>query len=158
MSSTAKDRRTVIVEREFAHPPEKVWRALTQSHLIAEWLMENDFLPEVGHPFQLRGTWGGTIDCKVLALEPHKSLTYSWTFAADHPLYHLESIVTFTLEPTATGTRLRVEQSGFRPEQKQAYGGARAGWTQFLGRLDELLPRLESADGGPEPAPPGGRS
>ncbi|MBD8066629.1 SRPBCC domain-containing protein [Devosia sp. PTR5] len=134
--------RTAVVEREFAHPPEKLWRALTQPHLISEWLMDNDFVPEAGHHFQLRGEWGGVLECEVLALEPNRRLSYSWNFANDDPAYALESVVVFTLSPTDTGTHLRVEQSGFRPEQKQAYGGAHAGWQQFLAKLDELLPRL----------------
>ena len=131
--------RTAVVEREFAHPPEKLWRALTQPHLISEWLMDNDFVPEAGHHFQLRGEWGGVLECEVLALEPNRRLSYSWNFANDDPAYALESVVVFTLSPTDTGTHLRVEQSGFRPEQKQAYGGAHAGWKQFLAKLDEMF-------------------
>ena len=134
--------RTVVVERDFAHKPEKLWRALTQPHLIADWLMKNDFVPEVGHAFQLRGEWGGVLDCRVLAIEPERSLSYTWTFANDDPAYALESVVTFTLTPTAAGTHLRVEQSGFRPDQKQAYGGAHAGWKAFLGKLDGVLAGL----------------
>ena len=119
--------KTVVVEREMTTSPEKLWRALTQPHLMEEWLMKNDFKPEVGHSFQLRGEWGGTLDCKVLEIEPNKSLSYSWDFDNPDPAYALKSVVTFTLTPTATGTQLRVEQSGFRPDQKQAYGGPLAG-------------------------------
>jgi uncharacterized protein YndB with AHSA1/START domain len=79
------------------------------------------------------------LDCEVLAIEPRKQLSYTWNFAHDDPAFDLKSIVTFTLTPTPTGTRLRMEQAGFRPDQKQAYGGARAGWSQFLGKLDQLL-------------------
>lgn len=134
---------SVVVERDFAHPPEKVWRALTQPHLIEEWLMKNDFRPEVGHRFNLRGEWGGVLACEVRQIEPHKSLTYSWNFAHEDPAYDLASTVTFTLTRTATGTHLRMEQTGFRPDQKQAYGGAKVGWRQFLARLDELLAKVE---------------
>ena len=134
--------RTVTIERDFAHGPEKLWRALTQPHLIAEWLMQNDFVPAIGHTFQLRGDWGGVLDCEVLAMEPERSLSYTWNFANDDPAYALKSVVTFTLTPIATGTRLRVEQSGFRPYQKQAYGGAHAGWKQFLGKLDGVVAGL----------------
>ena len=49
--------RSVIVERDITHPPEKVWRALTQPHLIAEWLMKNDFIPVVGHRFTFPADW-----------------------------------------------------------------------------------------------------
>jgi uncharacterized protein YndB with AHSA1/START domain len=75
--------RAVVVEREIPHPPEKIWRALTQPHLIAEWLMKNDFKPAVGHRFNLRGDWGGVLDCEVLAVEPNRTLSYTWNFAHD---------------------------------------------------------------------------
>ena len=67
------------------------------------------------------------LDCEVLAVEPNKTLTYTWNFAHDDAAYNLNSVVTFTLAPTSTGTHLRMEQSGFRPDQKQAFGGARRG-------------------------------
>ena len=89
--------------------------------------MKNDFKPVVGHRFNLRGDWGGVLDCEVLAVEPNKTLSYTWNFAHDDAAYNLKSVVTFTLTPTSTGTHLRMEQSGFRPDQKQAYGGAKAG-------------------------------
>jgi uncharacterized protein YndB with AHSA1/START domain len=139
MTDTASGTLSVVVEREFAHPPEKLWRALTQPHLTEEWLMKNDFEPVVGRRFNLRGDWGGVLDCEVLAVEPQRELSYTWNFAHEDAAYNLQSVVTFTLTPTATGTRLRMEQSGFRPGQKQAYGGARAGWQQFFGKLEQLL-------------------
>jgi uncharacterized protein YndB with AHSA1/START domain len=135
--------RTVTVEREFPHAPEKIWRALTQPHLIEEWLMKNDFHPAVGHKFNLRGDWGGVLDCEVLELEPHKTLSYSWNFAHEDPAFALNSTVTFTLTPTETGTLLRMEQAGFRPEQKQAIGGANYGWQEFFGKLDQVAARLD---------------
>ena len=141
MNQALPETRTVIVERDFPHPPEKLWRALTQPHLMEEWLMKNDFKPAVGHRFNLRGEWGGVLDCEVLALQPHKSLSYSWDFAHEDAAYNLKSVVTFTLVPTATGTHLRVEQAGFRPEQKQAYGGAKAGWQQMLEKLELVIAR-----------------
>jgi uncharacterized protein YndB with AHSA1/START domain len=131
--------KTVVLERQFAHPPQKLWRALTQPHLMEEWLMKNDFVPEVGHAFQLRGEWGGVLDCEVLAIEPEQRLAYTWNFANDDPAYALQSTVTFILTPQEGGTHLRVEQSGFRPDQKQAYGGAHAGWKGFLDKLDVVL-------------------
>jgi len=139
MNEPSAETRSVIVERDIAHPPEKIWRALTQPHLIEAWLMKNDFKPVVGHRFNLRGEWGGVLDCEVLTVEPNRTLSYTWNFAHDDPAFDLRSVVTFTLEPTSHGTRLRMEQSGFRPEQKQAYGGARAGWQEFLAKLDQVL-------------------
>ncbi|RFB75505.1 SRPBCC family protein [Methylovirgula sp. 4M-Z18] len=141
MNNSAVETRSVVVEREIPHPPEKIWRALTQPHLIEEWLMKNDFEPVVGHRFNLRGEWGSVLDCEVLAVEPVKTLSYTWNYAHDDAAYHLESIVTFTLTPTDGGTHLRMEQQGFRPGQKQAYGGAKVGWQKFFANLEEILAR-----------------
>ena len=137
--NTATETRAVIVEREMPHPPEKLWRALTQPHLIEEWLMKNDFKPVVGHSFNLRGEWGGVLDCEVLAVEPNKTLAYTWNFANDDAAFDLKSVVTFTLTPTPKGTHLRMEQSGFRPEQKQAFGGAKHGWQKFFENLESVV-------------------
>lgn len=138
---TDADVRTVAVERQLPFAPAKVWRALTQPHLVAEWLMRNDFVPVVGHHFQLHGDWGGVLDCEVLVLEPEKVLSYTWNHAHADAAYDLQSVVTFTLRAVEGGTHLRVEQIGFRPEQKQAFGGAKAGWRQFLDKLEQLLAR-----------------
>jgi len=133
--TTPDSTRSVVIEREMPHPPEKIWRALTQNSLIAEWLMKNDFQPVVGQRFNLRADWGA-VDCQVLAVEPNKSLSYTWA------AYGLESVVTWTLTPTSTGTHLRMEQSGFRPDQQQAYQGAKGGWQQFFAKLEQVLARL----------------
>jgi uncharacterized protein YndB with AHSA1/START domain len=138
---TDADVRTVTVERQLPFAPAKVWRALTQPHLMAEWLMQNDFAPAVGHHFQLRGEWGGVLDCEVLVLEPEKTLSYTWNHAHADAAYDLRSVVTFTLSAVEGGTHLRVEQAGFRPGQKQAFGGAKAGWRQFLEKLEQVLAR-----------------
>ena len=124
--------RSAIVEREFAFPPEKIWRALTQPHLIADWLMQNDFLPAIDHRFQFRGDWG-SVDCQVLTIEPNRTLSYTWAAMG------LESVVTWTLTPAGKGTHLRMEQSGFRADQNQAYGGAKFGWKKFFDRLEQVL-------------------
>ena len=143
MNPTAAATRSVVIERELPHPAEKVWRALTQGALMEEWLMKNDFSPVVGHRFNLRGDWGGVLDCEVLAIEPHRTLSYSWDFKHDDAAFDLTSVVTFTLTPTSTGTHLRMEQAGFRPGQRQAYGGAMAGWRQFFENLEQVLARLD---------------
>ena len=137
MSKPATETLSVVVEREISYPPEKIWRALTQPHLIEEWLMKNDFKPVVGHSFNLRADWGA-VDCQVQAVEPNKTLSYTWG------AYGLESVVTWTLTPTSTGTHLRMEQSGFRPDQQQAYqGAARGGWQQFFANLEQVLARID---------------
>jgi uncharacterized protein YndB with AHSA1/START domain len=90
------------VEREIPFLPVKIWRALTQPYLIAEWLMANDFQPVMDHRFRFRADWG-SVDCQILAIEPHKSLSYSWGALG------LGSVVTWTLTPTGSGTHLRME-------------------------------------------------
>lgn len=141
---TMTETRSVVVERDFPHPPEKLWRALTQPHLMEEWLMKNDFQPAVGHKFNLRGDWGGVLDCEVLTVDPNRTLAYSWNHAHDDAAFNLNSVVTFTLTPTEAGTHLRVEQAGFRPDQKQAFGGAQYGWQNFLGKLEDVLEKGET--------------
>jgi len=143
MTQAAAETRSVVVEREFPHPPEKLWRALTQPHLMEEWLMKNDFKPAVGHRFNLHGEWGGVLDCEVLAIEPNRSLSYTWNFTHEDAAFDLRSVVTFTLTPTSTGTHLRMEQAGFRPDQKQAFGGAKHGWQQNLEKLDQVAARAD---------------
>jgi uncharacterized protein YndB with AHSA1/START domain len=139
--TSTTERRSVIVERELPFPPQRIWRALTQPHLIEEWLMKNDFKPAVGHRFNLRGDWGGVLDCEVLAIEPNETLSYAWNFAHDDATYNLQSVVTFTLTPTSAGTHLRMEQWGFRADQTQAFGGAKHGWQQFFANLEQVLAR-----------------
>ena len=136
MNETSTETLAVVVEREIPYPPEKIWRALTQPHLIEAWLMKNDFKPVVDHRFNLRADWGA-VDCRVMAVEPNKTLSYKWDAMG------LESVVTWTLTPTSAGTHLRMEQSGFRPDQEQAYRGATAAWRQFLAALEEVLARID---------------
>ena len=133
--------RTLVIEKEFAHPPEKVWRALTQGALIKEWLMDNDLQPVVGHKFSFRatpvGTWSGVIESQVLVVEPNQKLSYSWgTLGVD-------TAVTWTLAATKTGTLLRMEQSGFGPEQDANYKGAKYGWTKFIGNMERVVGGLQ---------------
>jgi uncharacterized protein YndB with AHSA1/START domain len=139
MNEPSTETRSVVVERELPFPPEKIWRALTQPHLIEEWLMKNDFNPVVGHRFNLQRSpkpdLNIVVDCQVLVVEPNKTLSYTWS------AFDLEGVVTWTLTPTSTGTHLRMEQSGFRPDQKQAYGGARGGWQRFFANLEQVLAR-----------------
>ena len=124
---------SLVIEREMPHPPGKVWRALTQSPLIDEWLMKNDFQPVAGHKFQFRSTpvpnWDGIIECEVMVVEPGCRLSYSWGTMGT------KSLVEWTLTPTASGTILRMEQSGFRPDQTAAFNGANYGWQKFIGNL-----------------------
>ena len=128
---------TLLMERELKHPPEKVWRALTEGELLAQWLLPNDFKPVVGHKFMFRGEpkpgWDGVIPSEVLAIDPITRMVYRW--------YGWE--VELTLTPVPAGTRLRLSQSRFGPDDGAAFGGAKYGWEQiFLPQLDALLARI----------------
>jgi uncharacterized protein YndB with AHSA1/START domain len=141
MSNPEETTRTVVLERIFKHPPEKLWRALTETSLIAQWLMNNDFEPVVGRTFQFRSdpvpNWNGLIDCEVLTVDPLKQLSYTWES------FGLRSVVLWTLTPTDDGTQLRMEHSGFPPDQKAAYQGATYGWNKFISSLETVLERLD---------------
>lgn len=136
MSSAETETLSVVVDRDMPFPPDKVWRALTQPHLIEAWLMRNDFSPEVDHVFKMSGDWGA-VDCRVLEVEPSKILSYTWE------AFGLQSVVTWTLTPIPSGTHLRMEQSGFHPDQQQFYQGAQASWPEFMSKLEALLERTE---------------
>jgi uncharacterized protein YndB with AHSA1/START domain len=131
---------TLVIEREMPHAPQKVWRALTQGPLVEEWLMKNDFEPKVGHKFNFRSEpvqgWDGVIAAEVLVLEPHTRLAYSWATMG------MMSRVTWTLTPTKGGTHLRMEQTGFASEEDRAYKGAKYGWTSFIGKMEQVVARL----------------
>ena len=140
-TNPAESTRTLVIERVFPHPPEKLWRALTENPLIAQWLMKNDFEPVVGRKFQFRSepmpNWDGVIDCEVLIVDHLKQLSYSWSSLG------LDSVVLWTLTPAEGGTHVRMEQSGFRPDQQAAYQGANYGWQKFIGNLERVLGGLE---------------
>lgn len=121
----------LVLERRLPHPQDKVWRALTQSDLMADWLMPNDFEPVVGKPFTLRTDptphWNGIVTGEVLAIEPMSRLVYKW----------YDMTIVMTLTPEDGGVLLRLEQSGFANDQ--AFNGAKFGWTNFLARLEQSL-------------------
>ena len=135
MTNTATEALCVVVERELPFPPEKIWRALTQPQLLEQWLMQNDFEPVVGHRYNLRADWG-VVDCQVLAVEANKTLSCTWDSLG------LKSVVTWTRTPTSTGTHVRMEQSGFPPDQPRYYQGAKYGWQRFFAALEQLLARI----------------
>jgi uncharacterized protein YndB with AHSA1/START domain len=136
MTQTAQDTRTLVFERNLPQPPEKVWRALTEAGLIEQWLMKNDFKATKGHKFQFRveTPYSLVVESEVLTATPHQELSYRWDSNG------LESIVTWTLTPTAGGTHLRMEQSGFKadPSHDQFYEGAKYGWVGFLDGLERV--------------------
>ena len=122
MSSGAPATRSLVIERELPHAPEKIWRALTSGPLMAQWLRN------------------GVIDCEVLAVESNKRLSYSWNSSGAEAATGLKSVVTWTLTPTASGgVLLRLEQSGFQPDDERNYQGASFGWPRFLASLERLI-------------------
>lgn len=132
----------ISFEFELAHSPRKVWRAITEPALLAEWLLPAfDLKLQSGAPFTLKRPplpgWDGTVHCRFLEIETERKLSYTWV--VDDAI---DTVVTFTLTPTASGTRLSLVQSGFKPEQKQNFGGARYGWRMMGAKLVDLLARI----------------
>ena len=131
-------------EFDLHHPPEKVWRALTDPVLLAEWLLpvvdlDLELEPRAAFTFKTQPYpgWDGTVNCRMLEIETLRKLSYTWVVGD-----MLDTVVTFTLTPTASGTRLSLVQSGFKPDQKQNFGGARYGWKMMGGKLIDLLARI----------------
>ena len=133
---------TISFEFDLHHPPEKVWRALTDPVLLTEWLLPVAGLAlEPGAAFTFKTQpypgWDGIVNCRVLETEAQRKLSYTWVVGD-----MLDTAVTFALTPTASGTRLSLVQSGFKPDQKQNFGGARYGWKMMGGKLVDLLGRI----------------
>ncbi|HYO93954.1 MAG TPA: SRPBCC domain-containing protein [Polyangiaceae bacterium] len=141
---------SISFEFDLHHSPAKVWRALTEPALLAQWLLPvlEDLKLDPGAAFTFKTQpypgWDGTVNCKLIEIEPQRKLSYTWTVP------FLDTVVTFTLTPTPAGTRLSLVQSGFKPDQKQNFGGARYGWNMMGGKLVDLLAGL------PEPVAAGG--
>lgn len=138
--TAASQTEAIAFEVELHHSPEKVWRALTDPALLAEWLLpvvEGKLAPGAAFTFKTQPYpgWDGTVSCRVLESEKPTKLSYTWAVEG----MGLDTVVTFTLAPTSSGTLLSIVQSGFEPEQKQNFGGARYGWKMMGGKLEELL-------------------
>jgi uncharacterized protein YndB with AHSA1/START domain len=132
---------SISFEFDLGHSPEKVWRALTDPALLAEWLLPVvGFKLEQGAAFTMKVQpqpgWDGIVNGRMLEIEAHRKLSYTWVVG------DIDTVVTFALTPTTTGTRLSLVQSGFRPDQKQNFGGARYGWKMMGGKLVDLLARI----------------
>jgi uncharacterized protein YndB with AHSA1/START domain len=135
-----------MVEKILLHPPEKIWRALTDPALIERWLMRNDFAPVVGHRFNFRAKpvmgWNGVTDCEVLEVTPPSRLVYRWNASGEQAAMGLKTTVTWTLVPVEGGTRVRMEHAGFRPEDENGYRGMGGGWPGIVDRLGVLAGEL----------------
>jgi uncharacterized protein YndB with AHSA1/START domain len=142
VDKTARSQReSISFEFDLQHPPEKVWRALTDPALLAEWLLpvvELELQPGAAFTFRTQAYpgWDGTVNCRFVEIEAHRKLSYTWSVP------FLDTVVTFTLTPTAAGTRLSLVQSGFEPDQKREFGGARYGWKMMGEKLVDLLARI----------------
>jgi uncharacterized protein YndB with AHSA1/START domain len=133
---------SISFDFDLLHSPEKVWRALTDPALLAEWLLPVIGLKlEPGAAFTFKTQphpgWDGTVNCRILEIEPKRKLSYKWVVG-----FGLDTVVTFTITPTESGTRLSLVQSGFKPDQKQNFGGARYGWKMMSGKLIDLLTKI----------------
>jgi uncharacterized protein YndB with AHSA1/START domain len=137
--------KSIVVERVIPHAPDKIWRALTQAAMIAEWLMENDFKAVVGHKFQFHATpmpgWKGYTNCEVLEVDEPRKLVYSWGDGTESDS-GLKTIVTWTLIPAAGGTLVRVEQSGFKPADEGGFKAMSDGWHRILAALERATGML----------------
>lgn len=146
MTAPTENTRSLVFERRMPHPPEKVWRALTQSWLIEAWLMKNDFVAEVGHRFTFRAAplpgWSGIVNCEVTAIDPPHRLAYRWGNGTESES-GLITLVTWTLTPQDGGTLVRLEQSGFRPLDDRAHTRMGGGWPHVLERLERIAGGLE---------------
>jgi uncharacterized protein YndB with AHSA1/START domain len=132
---------------EVAHPPGKVWAALTTAEGLGAWFGNEatiDLRP--GGLAQLRWTGGPTVDMRVERVEEPKVFGFTWHIHGlpeDDPR---RTYVEFTLEPVGAGTRLTVVESGFAqlPEDgyRKAYDGNTEGWAR---ELSELVAYLDAA-------------
>ncbi|TIT65069.1 MAG: SRPBCC domain-containing protein, partial [Mesorhizobium sp.] len=118
--------KSIVVERLIPYSAEKIWRALTVPALVGEWLMQNDFAAQEGHRFTFRATpvpgWSGVTNCVVLKVEVPRLLAYSWGDGTESDS-GLKTVVTWSLTPEGVATRVRMEQSGFRPADERGYIG-----------------------------------
>ena len=133
-------RRAVMVDRVIPAPAERIWRALTEPHLMAEWLMSADGGPARDDAFRLTADWG-SIDCRVIESEPPRRLAYSWRGLG------MDTVVTWTLTPEGGGTRVRMEQAGFTDADRTALKGATANWPGMLAALERVATRHEEGIG-----------
>jgi uncharacterized protein YndB with AHSA1/START domain len=130
--------RSLSLEYELAHSPEKVWRALTDPELLRQWLLPViGFELEPGAEFTFetepKPGWDGVVNCRLIEIDAHRKLSWRWVVG------DLDTVVAFTLTPIASGTHLTIVQSGFKPNQKQNLGGARYGWKMMGNKLVDLL-------------------
>ncbi|MFD1628411.1 SRPBCC family protein [Pseudopedobacter beijingensis] len=136
--------KTIKHQFTFTQSAETVWEYLTNSELLAQWLMPNDFKPIVGHQFQfgtkpkLKLGFDGRIYCEVLEVIPYKKLIYSWKGGSSKETPSLDSIVTWTIDITDGGTVLTLEHTGFKGIKNYlAYIFMNKGWVKIGKRFSK---------------------
>jgi uncharacterized protein YndB with AHSA1/START domain len=144
----------IRVDVDLAHPPERVWRALTEVHLVMGWLPTANFLVTEDRRFSFRTELEGLdeqITGQVVTSERPNRLVMRW----EGP--NLHTLLSVTLRPTERGCRLSIAQRGFLGAQGTLRGRAlqRTYAGLLEGPLVEALDRLATAD--PPPAPPPSR-
>ena len=142
------DLTTIRVDQFLPHPPAKVWRALTEPALLAQWQMpgSENFRLEVGHRYTMtsvprpNANFSGTVDVQVLAFEPERMLCVRWADA--DPSRPADWTITWTLEQEGRGTRLFLVHEGFDPDdpaqlmaRKIMDGGWRSHVLRALGQM-----------------------
>ena len=134
---------SIEVDYALAHPPQEVWRLLTEPNLLAMWLMPNNIAPVVGHKFNFRtnpmGDWDGIVDCEVVECEPYTRFAYSWKGGARNN--RIDTICAWTLTPAESGgTLLHLSHAGFEPTCI-AYQLMSQGWRNMNaeGKFDRIL-------------------
>ena len=135
----------IVVDEVFPHAPETIWKTLTSGDLMGRWLgmTPSDFEPVRGHCFTYRttpaGEWDGIIRCEVLDVVPYERFAYSWKGGHESNAGYgspLDTTVTFTLEKTHSGTRLRLVHAGFvLPRNQTAYLNMSGGWSKVIPRI-----------------------
>src|SRR4029453_11191502 len=83
------------------------------------------------------GGWGAIVNCQFVAIEAGRTIIWRWVVG------DIDTLVTFTLGSTPTGTRLSLVQRGFKLQQKQNWGGACDAWKVMGGKLVALLARIQ---------------
>lgn len=131
----------VVLDFHYEADVETVWKALTESDMLSQWIMDNNFKAEEGYSFQFTSEpnewWDGIIKGEVTAVNAPNKLSYTWYSAGE------ETFVEWTLsESSSKGTDLHFEMSGFSEETKSRPGaidGAIYSWTEFANKLKTII-------------------
>ncbi|GAA0358555.1 SRPBCC family protein [Bacillus horti] len=115
---------------------ERLWTALTDSGMLAKWILANDFKPVVGHCFQFQAEpneyWDGLIEGEVLMVDPPNQLSYTWASGDE------QHTVIWTLKDLGDGNvNLHLDQTGF--SNPHGLAGAKHGWTAWSTELEKVL-------------------